>query len=103
MPLMEWILVCRADAVTVVSSSREAEDFLSRIGAEECVIGRFSSKHAREAKAFFLAAEEDTVGRPDKMMVYVMITEGRGIGLGKIGCEMPSEHLILSIRFSIFC
>lgn len=83
---------CRADAVTVVSSPREAEDFLSRIGADECVIGRFSSMHAREAKAFFLAAEEDTVGRPNKMMAYVMITEGRGIGLGKIGFEALQFH-----------
>jgi hypothetical protein len=40
------------------------------------------------------------------MMVYVMITEGRGIGLGKIGCGMPSQHLIdtlLDLPLNLSC
>ena len=50
--------------MTIVGSTREADDFLVRIGAEESVIGRFPSRHSREARAFMLAAEEDTVGTP---------------------------------------
>lgn len=91
--LVEWVIHhSRPDAVTVVSSTREAEDFIARTELEECVIGRFPNTHTREARAFSLAAEEDSVGRPDGLMPYIMITEGRGIGMRKLG-SAPGEAL----------
>jgi protein disulfide-isomerase-like protein len=90
--MVEWVSYhARKDAFHEVSSTREAEDLLTKLNATEAVVGRFVSRWSPEATAFMIGAEEEDSRGLNKSMVYVMVLEHRGLGALKLGSHAGEE------------